>query len=88
MNKTVCILKWQWDDQATYGYNIVAKLEETLIKFGVISDYSDIEPTEIFDKKYSSIPKGAHGEYKRFSGDIKYSTNPHKDSAGKLLGKN
>lgn len=49
--------KWKWETQATYGYNILAKFEETLINLEILSDYSSIDESEGFDKKYSLLPK-------------------------------
>ena len=54
MNKVIGIVEnWEWDTQASYGYNVVAKFESTLIKLGLLLGYSDITDTEVFDEKYS-----------------------------------
>ena len=44
---------WNWDNNETDGFNFIAKFESTLIKLGILNDYSDIDSTEIFDEKYS-----------------------------------
>jgi hypothetical protein len=43
---------WEWDIYASRPYNVMACFEATLINMGIIDDYSDIEATEDFVKKY------------------------------------
>lgn len=50
------IIEWEWDAQASYGYNIVARFESTLINLGIMLDYNGITQTEAFDEKYSVMP--------------------------------
>ena len=57
---------WHWDLRATYGYNIIAKLEATLISLLILKEFSDIEPTEAFDTKYS-LEGYNRGKYENYT---------------------
>lgn len=77
-------VKWEWDEYGTYGYNIMAKFEQTLISFGLLADYSDIDVTEEFDRKYGMLPsiRRAQGEYARLNNNFKYTNKPDEGSCG------
>lgn len=47
-------IEWEWDKCASTGYNLVARFEATLMNLDLLNDYSDIEDTEVFDKKYGN----------------------------------
>lgn len=51
---------WEYDEYACMKYNILAKFETTLINFGIIDDYADIEETEKFVEKFGL--KGVNNE--------------------------
>lgn len=36
----------------SHGFNLIEKLETTLIRLHIVYEYSDIETTEQFDEKY------------------------------------
>ena len=82
---------WSWDEKESYGFNVIAKLEETLIALDFIYDYSDIDVTENFDEKYTAkrvfpterksdeyrIPKEIREQDRKFDlSDIRSRTNP------------
>ena len=72
-------IKWSWDKTASYGYNIIAKFEETLINLGVLQDFSDIEDTERFDVEYGPLISDFTDETKYFR--VKFSLERNKNSS-------
>lgn len=59
-------MRWEWDNRACLDYNIVAKLEETLINLEVIKDFSNIEDTEKFVNNFKEA-KDVNGNNRKNS---------------------
>lgn len=45
---------WEPDTQESKGYNIITYLEDTLIRFGLLKEYSSRSQTINFDRKYKA----------------------------------
>ena len=67
--------RWEIDNLASNGYNILAKFESTLINFGIMLDYSNITDTEEFDKKHykTVLKRDYRHEFLRIYNYIEYS---------------